>query len=111
VSPLLTANAMRYDCMRMRPASFTAAAPPSSCQETQSVSAVEISASSKKGVPTMANLAPKLHRACVAVIFGDVGTVAGISDCSICVFDKSKIEVWMIYISNGSDFRGWIIKG
>jgi hypothetical protein len=79
--------------MRMRPASLTAAAPPSNCQETQSVSAVDISASTKKGVPTMANLAPKLHRACVAVIWGGVVAVAGISVCSMCVFDKSKIEI------------------
>src|SRR3990167_711614 len=45
----------------MRPASLTAAAPPSSCQETHSVATVEIKTSSRKGAPTSINLAPRLQ--------------------------------------------------
>jgi hypothetical protein len=46
--------------MRMRPASLTAAAPPSSCHDTHSVAAVDNSANSKNGAPTRASLVPRL---------------------------------------------------
>ena len=42
--------------MRMRPASLTAAAPPSSCQVTHSVSPIEASAISSRAAP----MAPSL---------------------------------------------------
>ena len=47
--------------MRMRPASLTAAAPPSSCQDTHSVTAMVNNASSRKGVATSASLMPRLQ--------------------------------------------------
>ncbi len=60
-SPVPTDSDIRYACMRMRPASFTAAAPPSSCHDTHSVSAIDSSASSRNGVPTSASFAPRLQ--------------------------------------------------
>src|SRR5512133_3496318 len=45
----------------MRPASLTAAAPPSSCQETHSGATVERKTRSRKGAPTSISLAPRLQ--------------------------------------------------
>ena len=42
--------------MRMRPASFTAAAPPSSCQVTHSVRPMEVSASNSSPAPMRMSL-------------------------------------------------------
>ncbi len=42
--------------MRMRPASFTAAAPPSSCQVTHSVRPIDASATSSKPAPMRTSL-------------------------------------------------------
>ncbi len=53
--------AMRQVCMRMRPASLTAAAPPSNCQVTQSVSPIEANAISNKAPPMAPSLAERLH--------------------------------------------------
>jgi len=47
---------IRQVCMRIRPASFTAAAPPSSCQVTHSVRPMEASATSSKPAPIRTSL-------------------------------------------------------
>jgi len=53
---MASACARRQVCMRMRPASLTAAAPPSSCQVTHSVSPIDASASASSAEPTMPSL-------------------------------------------------------
>jgi hypothetical protein len=52
---------MRQVCMRIRPASLTAAAPPSSCQVTHSVNPIEANAISNKAPPMAPSLAERLH--------------------------------------------------
>ena len=51
-----TALASRQVCMRMRPASFTAAAPPSSCQVTHSVRLMDASATTSRLAPMRISL-------------------------------------------------------
>ena len=48
--------------MRMRPASLTAAAPPSSCHDTHSVTQVASKAMSRNGAPTNARVVPRVLR-------------------------------------------------
>ena len=73
--------------MRMRPASLTAAAPPLSCHDTHKVTAVEISATSRKGETANASLRLKLHRVCLSVM-GQIllrgGGPAGARQLSSC---------------------------
>ena len=45
----------------MRPASLTAAAPPSNCQETHKVATVAMKISNKNGVPTISSLVPRFQ--------------------------------------------------
>ena len=47
--------------MRMRPASLTAAAPPSSCHDTHSVAVMASSVRIRKGVATKASFMPRFH--------------------------------------------------
>ena len=69
VSPVPTASDKRYDCIRIRPASFTAAAPPSSCQETQRVAIVNSTTSSKYGKPIRDSLALRLQYLRIVIVF------------------------------------------
>ncbi len=55
-SPACTALARRQVCMRMRPASLTAAAPPSSCQVTHKVKPIEVSATMSRPAPMRTSL-------------------------------------------------------
>lgn len=60
-SPAARVCAMRQVCMRMRPASLTAAAPPSSCQVTERVSPIEASASTSSTPPMAPSLAVRVQ--------------------------------------------------
>ena len=60
-SPVLTDSDSRKVCMRMRPASLRAAAPPSSCQETHTVNPMRSNASAMNGEATKASLVPRPH--------------------------------------------------
>jgi len=53
---------MRMVRMRKRPASFTAAAPPSSFQVTQSVRLMELSVTSKNTIPMVKSLVVSVVR-------------------------------------------------
>ena len=77
-SPVPTDSDIRYACIRMRPASLTAAAPPSSCQDTHSVRAIDSSASSRNGRPTSASLPPRLQ--CRGWLMSAIYPVSGCHD-------------------------------
>src|SRR6185369_8302494 len=56
-----TSRAMRYVCMRMRPASLTAAAPPSRFHETHKVRPIDASASTRKVMPLVYSFAVRVQ--------------------------------------------------
>jgi hypothetical protein len=64
-----TALARRQVCIRMRPASLTAAAPPSSCQVTHSVSPIQTRDSTRMTLPTLTSLAVRLESLNMAALY------------------------------------------
>ena len=60
--------AMRTMLMRSRPASFTAAAPPSSCQATHSVKPIDATAASRQAAPMSSSLVESEGLPCMAAL-------------------------------------------
>ena len=61
--------ARRQVCIRILPASLTAAAPPSSCQVTHKVSPIDASASSNRVQPIAPSLEDRLHERGISALY------------------------------------------
>ena len=96
--------------MRIRPASLTAAAPPSSCQDIQSVSEIESSASNAKGAAATASFAPRFQCFGFCMV-SSVGAVEwNIEPAAICRRAAGKAHtlceaVALIYALAGARWR------